>query len=687
MDVKAIPILDVAAALDISVNEKGYCRCLRNEDKTPSMHFNPEENLWNCFSCVQGGSCIDLVMHAKGMDVVGAISWLEETFAGKFPIAAPRIQKDEPSPKPDRDFSEIYQLVIDMGELPAEATEYLTTKRGIKKDVVEAWGVRYYSPVQRQKVAEALKAKFKLDDLEAAGLMSWSKKGNQHYYTFWSCNFIFPFWCGNQIVHLQGRNEKEGGKYLNLANRRATWPYGINVLEGITEGSVVYLAEGLFDTLTLISIGLLAIGIPGVGHFITDYKKILSGFKVRFISQNDPRRTPGQPTAAEALECKIRELIPEARIFHIPAQYKDLNDWHVAIQGGLSKELLERELLEVQASTCSNDAEKTSKLKERPRIELVTASQRATGLITNLRISLDQALAAGHTRAERNLIKTGIEEFDGLLNGGLRSGLYGLAASPGLGKTTLTLILTRKITAISNRKVIYFLLEMSTGEILAILLAWGAGINKLCILDQAVSAEELRSIDELVTYSDYLDNLYLVDDATNVGDVATVLDGFMADDKMAPPLVVLDYLQILQPMPNFRPRDERSSQKHTVYELKKLSSRYNVPMLIISSVPRDFYRNMKNEKKPDILASFKEAGDIEFALSAGFYLETVAGLELPDCQRPLRLHMVKNRWGRCHDAAGEYLHFDFALDFLTGEITPWDFRDRSEAAEADEVRL
>ena len=127
----------------------------------------------------------------------------------------------------------------------------------------------------------------------------------------------------------------------------------------------------------------------------------------------------------------------------------------------------------------------------------------------------------------------------------------------------------------------------------------------------------------------------------------------------------------------FRPKDERSSQKHTVYELKKLSSRYNTPMLIVSSVPREFYRNMKNEKKPDILASFKEAGDIEFALSAGFYLETVAGIQLPAGQKPSRLYLVKNRWGRCHNAAGEYMHFDFILDFLTGEIIPADFMDRA----------
>lgn len=688
MDVKTIPILSIAEALGIEVNDRGICRCLQNEDKNPSMHIDSAKNLWKCFSCGEGGSNINLVRHAKGMEVAEAINWLKETFSGQIPYEVPRNPKPEPPPIPDRDFSESYQLVIDMGEMPPAAVDYLTKKRGIRKELVLTWGIKYYSPELRRKVEAALMVKYKTGD--GAGLLPWSTNSEQRYYIFYCCNYVFPFLLEGRIVHLQGRSEKdgEGAKYVNLANKRVDCPYGLNALEGIAEGSVVYLVEGLFDTLTLISIGLTAIGIPGVALFTNKYKEILSSFKVRFISQNDPRRTPDKPTAAENLEREVRELLPEARIFHIPAQHKDLNDWHVAVQGGLSKELLARELVEVNGGdTAGKEAENKATCDEVPRIELVTASQLATELIGNLRLSLDQAIAAGKTRADKNLIKTGILALDTMMNGGFRVGLNGIAAAPGMGKTSLGLILAKAIATNANRKVIYFLLEMSTREVLAILLSWGAGVSKLSILDESVSVEELKNIDEIINYSDYLDNLSLIENVRNIGDIGRFLDKFMSIWNGPSPMVILDYLQILQPMPDQRSRDERGFQKSNVYALKKISSQHRIPMFLISSVPRDFYRNMKNEKKPDMLASFKEAGDIEFALSGGFFLESIPGVILPDGEKALRLYMVKNRWGRCHDAKGEYEHFDFILNFLTGEIMPADFKNQPVADETDGVVL
>ena len=383
MDVKSILILDVAAALGIEVNDKGFCRCLQNEDKTPSMHLDSKKNLWKCFSCGNGGTNIDLVKQALGIDVGEAFRWLEEHFNGVPIPPAPQQIKTNENKEEARDYSEIYYFLMTLGEMPPAAVEYLTKERGIRKELIDVLGILYFSPALRLKVKAALKSKFDREDLIAAGLLPWSKKTEQRYYLFFGCNYLFPFWKNGKIVHIQGRLENviEGKKYLHLEGKKVEHPYGLNILEALHPGSEVYLLEGLFDSLTLNSIDLNAIGIPGACFFNPDYKALLNGFRVNFISQNDSRRVPGQSTAAETLERKVRELLPEARIFHIPAKYKDMNDWHMGVQGGLSKELLARELVEVREGSSGKEAENTATRYEGPRIELATASQLASGLI------------------------------------------------------------------------------------------------------------------------------------------------------------------------------------------------------------------------------------------------------------------------------------------------------------------
>ncbi len=112
--------------------------------------------------------------------------------------------------------------------------------------------------------------------------------------------------------------------------------------------------------------------------------------------------------------------------------------------------------------------------------------------------------------------------------------------------------------------------------------------------------------------------------------------------------MVVDYLQDLQPESKHRGRDEREQLSATARALLRLARRHAVPMLIISSVPRDKY----TAERPT-LATFKGSGDIDYTLDAGLVLR-FGGLpeEQERMQReewtelPLELHPVKNRFGR-----------------------------------------
>ena len=80
----AIPILDVAQALNIEVKGK-KAMCFGGHDhKTPSLSFNPSRNLWYCHGCGKGGANIQLVMVALQLQFKDALAWMGRQF--HFPV-------------------------------------------------------------------------------------------------------------------------------------------------------------------------------------------------------------------------------------------------------------------------------------------------------------------------------------------------------------------------------------------------------------------------------------------------------------------------------------------------------------------------------------------------------------------------------------------------------------------------
>ena len=72
-----------------------------------------------------------------------------------------------------------------------------------------------------------------------------------------------------------------------------------------------------------------------------------------------------------------------------------------------------------------------------------------------------------------------------------------------------------------------------------------------------------------------------------------------------PPVVVIDYAQILAPA-DIRATDKQNTDKN-VLELKRISRDYQIPVLAISSF------NRENYTEPVNMASFKESGAIEYS--------------------------------------------------------------------------
>jgi len=365
---RAVPILEVAAVLGIEVNHHGKARCLVHRDSDPSMSLNSPGNRFKCFSCQAGGSPVDLVKQAEGLDDLGAAEWIRDRFfpdpgtrpkpSQNHPKAErPAESKPKAAPAPPGHYSDIYNALIDLGRdvdtMPDAARDYLVEKRGLSRDILRTWRVRYYSENQRRAILHNMQERFPENEeaLRGAGILAKSDRTGGDYYGFFQCPYIFPFLgMAGRVLYVQGRispKEKgKGNKYINPKSPPAGIPaaqrpilYGAHVLDGLPDGATVHLVEGVPDTLTVNDQGRPAVGIPGVGMFSERtaryYIEALRRFNVVFSRHNDP---PGQDGISPGQELErdvvrfLRGQVAGLSLARIPDGTKDLNDYLMEIR-------------------------------------------------------------------------------------------------------------------------------------------------------------------------------------------------------------------------------------------------------------------------------------------------------------------------------------------------------------------
>ena len=124
------------------------------------------------------------------------------------------------------------------------------------------------------------------------------------------------------------------------------------------------------------------------------------------------------------------------------------------------------------------------------------------------------------------------------------------------------------------------------------------------------------------------------------------------DNGNKPPVVIIDYLQIL--MPHQDRGTDKSNTDYAILTFKRLSRDYKIPVVVISSFNRENYSNRVS------MQAFKESGAIEYSTDVliGLQLQGV-GTENFDVnqakrQEPRQIEAVilKNRNGRTGDKIG-----------------------------------
>lgn len=287
------------------------------------------------------------------------------------------------------------------------------------------------------------------------------------------------------------------------------------------------------------------------------------------------------------------------------------------------------------------------------------------------------------------VISTGYNHLDKLLDGGLYPGLYTFGADTSLGKSTFWLNVAVNISE-SGRSVFYFSIEMSkfqmTGRMLSretYLLAQdkrepghaqtGRTLTNYYQVSQLSEPDRQLVEKAKIKFRQKAKNLYLFE---NIGEIYpetirnTILTVISRTGNSQPPVIIIDYVQILRSRDKYIDGNDKLKLDKNLFFFKKLSNEYRLPIVLISSLNRDSYKDYKRIT----MTSFKESGSVEYTSDVliGMQLEKLArdgsmtqeqaSAELSNDVREIDLIVLKNRDGK-RDTHSHFVYNTLFNDF------------------------
>ncbi|HEY0515313.1 MAG TPA: DNA primase [Thermoanaerobaculia bacterium] len=266
--------------------------CPIHKEKSPSFSVDPVQGLFYCFGCGAGGDAIKLHMLTTGDDFPAAI----ENLAMRYGIPLPsRTEARFAGGQPERDIEGALQAAAgffrDQLRKSTFARDYLDKTRRIPPELVERFGLGY-APDGYKNLLPALHPKVPQADLEAAGLIARSERGD--LYDRFRHRLMFPI--HNQAGRLVGFGGRTLGddkaKYVNTSEtdrfHKGSLLYGLHLAKReIRETGRAVLCEGYFDVIATVACGLEG-AVAGMGTALTpEQARLLSRYAEEVVVAYD----------------------------------------------------------------------------------------------------------------------------------------------------------------------------------------------------------------------------------------------------------------------------------------------------------------------------------------------------------------------------------------------------------------
>ena len=535
---------------------------------------------WHCFVCGLNGDIVDIIAEVEG---------LEKGSKAAFDRAAEiyNVTSEDMERNPQR-----------VDKPKAEAVPYDPAKEEQVK--------QYFQRV----TADDAYNEDAISYLQARGFESF--KWVQKYGVGYDSNtraIIFPYYnlSGGlgYVRRFIDKGTNEENRTMNTNGSGFTW------LERAIQNEVVFVCEGGFDALSincLMGGGAVSLNsIANVKNFAGSIKR--TGAKCRtFILclDNDEAGKRATNELAGLLIAKGFNVVS----FGLPDKYKDINEMFAADREGLRK-LLTEARSKAYADPFNKEFE-SHKVKE----------------------LYPQFLEYVADDKNNRPIKTGFDELDKAIGGGLIPSLYIVGGGTSIGKTTFVLQVSDNAAKAGN-DVIIFSMEMAKENIIARSIS--RETYQICRESGQKTNFAKTEYGVLIgyNYQNYNEREKDLIERAGVryleyaGERISIYDGRKTADEIKQvvtrhieltgvrPVVVVDYLQMIAPNKDMAGTSDKTQTDYSIAKLIEIKRDLKCPVIAVSSFSRSNYTKAINE------AAFKDSGEIEYNADCAIALSLV----------------------------------------------------------------
>lgn len=600
--------------------------CPIHGGKNSNFAIDTEKNIATCFSkCNKTWNVIDLTMQIHNIDFKEALALIERDFGvnnGNNSIKRKKAPVSVVAPTNAKaKYANLYKSL--------SHDDYFL-KRGLSKEIIEKYKLGVIT-----------------DKINSLPFTDKEKHILKMY------RYILPVTDSFFVARLD-ETKGEGNRYLNFGEAELLNKSYI----GDNEKQFIFVTEGIFDALSIETLGYHAIALNSASNAAKLIQAIQSNEKKAreqqyiLLADNDE--------AGETMADKLQDAFKKMNMTIYKAKfnenYKDINEL------AIDKPDEALNVIEEAIDECKNANNAFSIL-----MDFFSNMERVDPIQINIFPKLNEVI------------------------GGLRPSLYIIGATSSLGKTTFVQEIADYVAS-NDEHVLFFSLEMGKKELVAKSLVRTMGEVKKTLKMKG----ELTYTRDLLSgnikdhnlfstavgyYEKTAKNLFIHEGMFDVR-VDTIRQEIEKHIRLhgKKPLVIVDYLQILQPM-NDRLSEKQATDKN-VTELKRITRDLSVPVIAISSFNRDSYN------KEASFSSFKESGSIEYSGDVVLALELTKIKELDkdakgnakDAEklneakgstiRDINLKVLKNRFGKSFEEI-EYNYITTNNKFIEkSSITP-----------------
>lgn len=589
---------DYLGELGIDTSKKFNCINPYHDDKNPSMGLDTKNGSTSvhCFGCGAYWDIFDVYTVETKQGTINGDATVTYDYKKIFHELATKYGINLPEYKPsqedqlDQKVGDMAQYTIKVAPAHLEETDYLK-KRGISTELAKKFHLGYVEKWGNPKTA--------LEGKKVKPTPRIIIPTSERTYLARDARL--------EITDAEQPYKKQKVGTVHLFNSRAL----------LQDSKPIFLVEGEFDALSIMEV---SDKVEAVALGSTQNQKILKEALQKVINLKSNKNLPYSPLMLIAMDNDSAGDMANHQIARM------LSNLH--LEGHIVTNAL------VEDHKDANDA-------------LVADRMKLTSNIDKILKEPDQYLKNLLKRIEDNLnkqlyIPTGFSNLDKVLDGGLYPQLYVIGAVSSLGKTTFTLQIADNV-ARTKRPVFFFSLETSKDTLTE------KNISRITFTtagDDAKLPQTARSIDNgffletdkdgfkhpeimkhvtraFSMYQEYYQYLMINNGITNrpsAQDIYNQVQAYCVQHPSTPPVVIIDYLQILKPLKaNLTDKEAVTS---SIAKLNELTEKFHTPVLLISSF------NRQNYDSPVSMQSFKESGEIEY------YSDVLMGLQYQEGQAP-----------------------------------------------------